>query len=121
MGSTYEVYYDGSIIELPSRVIASAIRSRSAADGGEDPDITTKDWERIEEEFGASPEAVKLRTDAAMADLRAENHALRTAVLAWWNDHCYDTIPDGDGDEYNMFDEPPAFVQIALGGKGAGE
>lgn len=35
------------------------------------------------------------------------------AVLQWWEDHQWDCLV-GDGDEYNVYHEPPEFVQIAL-------
>lgn len=44
---------------------------------------------------------------------------LRDAVLAWWNDHQYDTT-GGDGeddDERNLFETEPEFVRIAKDAK----
>jgi len=35
------------------------------------------------------------------------------SVLAWWEDHQYDSVCDSDGDERNVYDEDPEFVVIA--------
>jgi len=35
------------------------------------------------------------------------------AVLKWWEEHQYDTVAS-DEDEYNVYDEPPEFVRLAL-------
>jgi hypothetical protein len=35
------------------------------------------------------------------------------AVLKWWEEHQYDTVAS-DEDEYNVYDEPPKFVRLAL-------
>jgi len=39
-------------------------------------------------------------------------------VKEWWREHQYDavSVPDGDGyrEEYNLYDEPPEFVKLAL-------
>jgi predicted ATP-grasp superfamily ATP-dependent carboligase len=35
------------------------------------------------------------------------------SVLDWWEDHQYDTIACGDGDEDNVYHEDPSFVVIA--------
>lgn len=34
------------------------------------------------------------------------------AVLEWWKEHEYD-VEMHDGDEYNVYDSPPEFVEIA--------
>lgn len=48
--------------------------------------------------------------------------AMRLAVLAWWAKHEYDCVAFDD-DERNVYDEPPAFVEIAqaMAGAVAGE
>jgi hypothetical protein len=50
---------------------------------------------------------------------RASASDLRAAVLAWWAEHECDTgsadAGDGYSEEYNIYDEPPLFVQIAQG------
>lgn len=35
------------------------------------------------------------------------------AILIWWDDHKTDTYQDGEGGEYNVYDEPPLFVMLA--------
>lgn len=35
------------------------------------------------------------------------------AVLAWWEQHKYDTFTDCDSESYNEYDTPPDFVKIA--------
>jgi hypothetical protein len=41
-----------------------------------------------------------------------ENELVK-AVLAWWDEHRFDTINLGDGEEDNAYDEEPEFVKIA--------
>jgi hypothetical protein len=34
-------------------------------------------------------------------------------ILAWWEEHRYDTQADGDGGELKTYDEDPEFVTMA--------
>ena len=49
---------------------------------------------------------------------RAKYRTLVCAVLTWWEEHKYDTVEEdvGDGyrEDFNTYDEPPAFVQLAV-------
>lgn len=45
--------------------------------------------------------------------LDAKTKALAESVLAWWEEHRFDTISTGDGDSDNVFDEAPDFVILA--------
>ena len=41
---------------------------------------------------------------------------LMKEVLKWWEDHQYDVDSDnGEDGEYNVYDETPKFVEIAMG------
>ena len=44
--------------------------------------------------------------------LKAENERLVGEIIKWWNEHQYDTT--GDYGEWNLYDEPPPFVVLAL-------
>lgn len=35
------------------------------------------------------------------------------SILEWWEEHRYDTMSLGDGEEDNIYDEEPRFVQLA--------
>lgn len=53
-----------------------------------------------------------------MAELIQKQKSLKDAVLEWWEEHRYDVDsgdPDDDGyrQEWNRYDEPPEFVEIA--------
>lgn len=37
---------------------------------------------------------------------------LAEEVVKWWEDHRYDVHSNGE-EEYNVFDEPPKFVELA--------
>lgn len=39
-------------------------------------------------------------------------------ILEWWEIHQYDTYSMDDGEEDNLYDEPPPFVKLALKLKG---
>lgn len=49
--------------------------------------------------------------------MEASKQNLITAVLAWWEEHKYDsdTVYDREGytEHYNRYNEPPEFVRIA--------
>lgn len=38
---------------------------------------------------------------------------LAEAAVRWWGEHQYDTWSDTDGDEHNLYDQPPEFVRLA--------
>lgn len=52
----------------------------------------------------------------ANARLLAASWDMREAcklTMAWWGDHKFDTMPCGDGDEMNVYDDEPPMVTAA--------
>lgn len=49
----------------------------------------------------------------AQAARVAELEKAALAVMAWWKDHEFDAVSDGDGDERNVYDEDPEMVVLA--------
>ena len=45
--------------------------------------------------------------------MNTELKSLVKLVLEWWEEHQYDCRYHGDGEEYNIYDEEPAFVTLA--------
>lgn len=60
----------------------------------------------IKNKFKKAWQACQQLNDKRIADLAK-------LIKEWWESHKYDTYPDGEGGEYNTFDNEPEFVSKA--------
>lgn len=97
------------------------LRAALAASGGNAaPGLTDEqigeiaDNYKFKEHYRSNSEAIEFARECIAAS--APNAALvaaAQATMAWWSEHQYDTVSDGEGGEYNVFDSEPEFVKSA--------